>query len=432
MKSFELDTDSLNHENEIIIYENKSYTVKDIIKEAKLLRLKITTKNAKIAITGISAYKLIRSLLAFDGYVESIHLLPDSLGKEEINNIIIKNKCTHLIYDDSVKVLSDNESKKREKKNTQWHLVTTGTTGKPKLIEYNYEKLVKNVKRYKDGDEKYTWALLYDPYRYAGLQVIFQALLGDGKLIITKNDIFQDTIKNIIKYDVNAISATPSLWRKMLIDGKIKKLNIKQITLGGEIADDNIISSLSMSFRNSRISHIYALTEAGKVLTVNDKKAGFPVSILNKEYNGTIIKIGSNNHLLVKKSAMPQGKEVLSRTDDEGFFDTQDIVRIEDDRVQFIGRSSGAINIGGNKVNPEYIEKHIRCVKGIKDVMVYGKKNSIMGYIVAAEVVTSCDYEDIKKEIIKYCSNKLEKWQVPVYIKKVKYIKLNDGAKIKR
>ena len=45
--------------------------------------------------------------------------------------------------------------------------------------------------------------------------------------------------------------------------------------------------------------------------------------------------------------------------------DTQDLVRVEGERVYFLGMASGAINVGGNKVNPEEVENHIRNVCGV-------------------------------------------------------------------
>ena len=57
-------------------------------------------------------------------------------------------------------------------------------------------------------------------------------------------------------------------------------IDFKRITLGGEIADQAILSSLRKVFTSSKISHIYASTEAGVGFSVQDSLAGFPLEYL--------------------------------------------------------------------------------------------------------------------------------------------------------
>ena len=77
-----------------------------------------------------------------------------------------------------------------------------------------------------------------------------QALFaGSAFLVIPQAGDFSTQIFTICNHLVNALSATPTLWRKMLMDGKIQNLKLRQITLGGEIADQNIIDALKLISR---------------------------------------------------------------------------------------------------------------------------------------------------------------------------------------
>ena len=87
-----------------------------------------------------------------------------------------------------------------------------------------------------------------------------------------------------VREGVNAMSATPTLWRKILMSDASRSLALRSITLGGEIADQQVLSTLASTYPSARIRHIYASTEAGTGFSVTDGKAGFPVSFLENGF----------------------------------------------------------------------------------------------------------------------------------------------------
>ena len=115
--------------------------------------------------------------------------------------------------------------------------------------------------------------MLYDYTRFAGLQVLLQSIISGSVLI---EPIFEYSlekkIKNFIDHNCTHLSATPTLWRKILMTPDSDQINLLQATLGGEIADDKILSAVSKHFPNARIAHIFASTEAGVGFSVIDKK----------------------------------------------------------------------------------------------------------------------------------------------------------------
>ena len=233
---------------------------------------------------------------------------------------------------------------------------------------------------------------------------------------------------------VNALSATPSLWRKLLMDGRIKACRLRQITLGGEIADQHILDGLKRHFNGARIVHIYASTEAGTAFSVHDGRAGFPAIWIQNKSGPLPLSIRGDGHLLVKPPILSDGLEIVQRLDSDGYLDTEDMVRVEGDRVIFLGRASGAINVGGNKVAPEYIESHIRAVNGVVDVRVFGKKSSMIGQIVAAEIVPhpGLEVKRLRGEILHYCRVNMESWQTPGIVSFVHELKENSAGKRER
>jgi acyl-CoA synthetase (AMP-forming)/AMP-acid ligase II len=401
-----------------------------------LYRQSSVTSASRIALCGLSASELIRALVAFDGRVRAMVLLPASLDDASKAQLVVAAGCTHVFDGNDIYAVKNREGSYgfTDSDVTTWFLVTSGTTGTPKLIAHNLASLSRTVKRDSSKGRTYIWGLLYDPCRYAGLQVVLQALFSGSLLSVSLSDDFSLQVEGMIQDRVNALSATPSLWRKLLIDGRIKSCQLRQITLGGEIADQQLLDSLRHSFPKARIVHIYALTEAGTAFSVKDCKAGFPVSWLQEKNSPIPLRIRDDGHLLIKSHNLSTGSQIFSQHDAEGYLDTEDIVQVVGNRVYFAGRASGAINVGGNKVIPEFIEQHVRCVDGVLDVRVFGKKSSLMGQLVAAEIVTYPGFDTVmlKGSIMSYCRSHMDKWQVPVIISFVDELKENNAGKRQR
>lgn len=419
-----------------LLFEDEVFNIAQIIDYSINIREDISNvENGRIALVGLMSIDLIKVAIALDGYVEALLFLPNSVETKTKEMLIKEAGCTHIV-DSSINVLSlEKENKKNGKNyNTKWILATSGTTGSPKLIEHSLESLTRSIKYNSEKGSLYRWGLMYEPSRFAGLQVILQALLGGSSLVLPKTDYFSESVQALIDLEVNAISATPTMWRKLLIDKRIMNLKLKQITLGGEIADQSILDVLRRNFPKTRITHIYASTEAGTGFAVNDGKAGFPKSWLETGKGPVPLKISQSGHLMINPFILPKGDFLLSKLDKDGFIDTEDLVSVQGDRVYFHGRESGVINVGGNKVHPELIEQKLRELKGIEDVRIYAKKNVFVGELVALDVIPNegVDENILHDQIIRFCRQSFLSWQIPAVIKFVKSLKINKTGKLDR
>jgi acyl-coenzyme A synthetase/AMP-(fatty) acid ligase len=215
----------------------------------------------------------------------------------------------------------------------------------------------------------------------------------------------------------------------------VDELNLNYITLGGEIADKLILSQLKITFNNAKIRHIYASTETGVGLSVVDGKAGFPLIWINNSTKKPQLKISDESHLMIKQEVlMPDTINDLI-LDAQGFYDTGDIVKVEENRVLFIGRESGVINVGGSKVFPEHVESIIRQFDNIADVRVFGQPNAIIGQLVAADIVLKQPVDDeksFKQQLLNHCKKVLSKHQLPMLLFLKKELATNAANKIKR
>lgn len=320
---------------------------------------------------------------------------------------------------------------------TTWLIATSGTTSTPKLVAHGVDSLCRTVsKKYSPED---VWGLLYDPSRFAGLQVLIQAAaIGSSLVVPDPEDTFSSRVRFLADSACTALSATPSLWRKILMSiGDDCSMELKQVTLGGEIADQAIIDTLKFQFPGAVIVHIYASTEAGVGFSVRDKRAGFPSVWLEEGPRDVDLKVSELGTLLLRSKIRTQryfglDEEII---EEDGWIDTGDMVDIVEDRVFFLGRLNGSINIGGNKVFPEEVETFIGSLKEVSTVAIFPRKSSITGSLIEAHVVPknkSIDKSELKKKIKSHCRGGLADFKVPAFIRIVDEISVTSAGKKRR
>ena len=102
---------------------------------------------------------------------------------------------------------------------------------------------------------------------------------------------------------------------------------------------------------------------------------------------------------------------------DHEWFCTNDLVLAKGEYIKILGRKSEIINVAGLKVFPSEVENCILELDFIDDVIVTGKKHSLLGQMVVAYVKLKIDYCEDKinseKIIKRHCLKKLEKFKVP-------------------
>jgi len=279
--------------------------------------------------------------------------------------------------------------------------------------------------------------LLYDLNRFAGLQVFLQAIIGgDAIYIPNERNPIDRLVQELIAAKCSAISATPTLWRKILMSKEARHIPIRQITLGGEIADQPILNALGHMFPNSNIRHIYASTEAGVGFSVSDGCEGFPLDYLQSGFRGTRMRVSGDGILELQPQSGDQSYVASSQPlfEEDGFINTGDRVRVTENRVYFLGRDSGAINVGGNKVQPESIERVLLAHPAVAMAKVTGKKNPITGALVHASV-TLKDESSEKTDasgLRAWCTERLARHEVPAIISIVDELKIESSGKLSR
>ena len=385
-------------------------------------------------------------LLTLDGHASRVLLIPPSLTSDEqkqfcqqaqIETIITDRTDQPLPYpvlDASFLLTTEHlpEAGSRPQL-TEWILCTSGTTSVPKMVRYTRTQLTATLHRV---DSPYLrWGLLYDASRFAGLQVILQALLADTGLVTPMPDQpLRAIVKLFARHQVNALSATPTLWRKLIMLPETRRLPLNQITLGGEIANQLLLDQLRQMFPQAHITHIYASTEAGVGFSVKDGREGFPRQWLTHPPPGIALRIAPDGELFIRSSRKSLGYLHAPHSSQE-WIATGDKVYIAGDRVRFAGRKNGAINVGGNKVMPETIEQILLQHPQVREVLVRARANPITGALVEAIVVpvhTRSSNQLLKEELVQLCQQHLPRYAIPAFIRFVDALPTTSSGKLCR
>ncbi|MCC5841591.1 MAG: AMP-binding protein [Opitutales bacterium] len=258
-------------------------------------------------------------------------------------------------------------------------LFTSGSTGLPKRVTHTRQTLLRTV-RTGSSHSADVWALAFNPTHMAGVQVILQALLNGNPLV----DVFrapQAVIARALeRCGITHISATPSFFR-LLLPLETPVRGVRSVTLGGEASDGGLHARLRAAFPGARLRNLYASTEAGTVLRAEGEGFVIPAALRDR------VRI-EGHHLLLHRSLLAtfSGGSVEAGE----WYDTGDRVEFIDGAgsvFRIVARERPWINVGGDKVDPAEVEAALCAHPAVAAARVYGKANSVLGNLLAAEIV---------------------------------------------
>jgi acyl-coenzyme A synthetase/AMP-(fatty) acid ligase len=382
------------------------------------------------------------ALLELDGVARRLVLCTPDLSPETLSEVaIIAGTGVQLADLDPAPVPA--EIDRQATVATEWILLTSGTTGTPKLVAHTLSSLAGTLPRHPPGSSM-VWSTFYDIRRYGGLQIYLRAVLGGTPLVLSSpGESTADFLARAAAHGVTHISGTPSHWRRALMSGAAQSLRPEYLRLSGEVADQGLLDQLREAYPNAKIAHAFASTEAGVAFDVNDGRAGFPAEFVEKPRDGIELKVedGTLRIRSHRTAARYLGSAASELSRQDGFVDTGDLVELKDGRYYFRGRRGGVINVGGLKVYPEEVEGVLNADPRVRMSLVRPKRNPITGAIVVAEVVLedsvsasldAAQIERLKNDLLEACRRALPAHKVPARLSFVPALQLSAAGKLVR
>jgi acyl-coenzyme A synthetase/AMP-(fatty) acid ligase len=326
---------------------------------------------------------------------------------------------------------------------TDWVLLTSGTTGAPKLVVHTLQSLAGTLPRESPPGTQTVWSTFYDIRHYGGLQIYLRAVLSGSKLVLaSRGEATGEFLARAAAAGVTHISGTPSHWRLALMSAEAAQLYPEYIRLSGEVADQAVLDKLRATFPKACIAHAFASTEAGLAFDVDDGLAGFPAEFIGKRTGDRDLKV-EDGTLRIRSPGNATGylaNDLTAIVGADGYVDTYDLVERVEDRYYFRGRKDGVINVGGSKVFPEEVESVLNADPRVRWSRVSARPNLLTGSVVVADVVlvdapTPVDSdasERVKADLLNACRRTLQPYKVPAILRVVSTLELTAAGKLGR
>jgi acyl-coenzyme A synthetase/AMP-(fatty) acid ligase len=374
------------------------------------------------------------AMIELDGIARRIILCPPDLPADQIGAISQLASVDVVLGDEVVLEPAADIQPLGETDRTEWVLLTSGTTGRPKLVVHDLSSLASTAPTTTSA----VWSTFYDIRRYGGLSILFRALVSTGSLVLS--DPAEDPgsfLSRAGAQGVTHISGTPSHWRRALMTSATRRFVPHYVRLSGEIADRAILEHLHGLWPDAILVHAFASTEAGLAFEVHDGLEGFPARLLNNTEGSVNLKIvdGSLHIRSPRMASRYLNEPATPLVGLDGFIDTRDLVVLREQRYYFVGRKDGMINIGGIKVYPEEVEAVINSHPAVEMSLVKARRSSITGSLITAEAVCTAQAapsEALATEIIEFCRSRLPPSKTPISLRLVDQLAVDASGKLRR
>ena len=385
-----------------------------------------------------------------------VFVINDNINYEFLKNLNKEFSIIGIFQNDKLKI---NNEFKNLKNNYIFKdeliydcIFTSGSSGYPKAvcIKENSYIFTSRLLINKSKQTKNDLELLSMPFSHSfGLARLRASIFNNQSFFISdglKN--FPKIYKKVFNIKINGLSLVPSAIEivKFLLKKSARKFgsNFKYFEIGSDSLSDSNRKWLKDNFLNTNIFHHYGTTEASRSFFINRGKKdnlSNPSNNVGKKGKGIEYKIKnikkiknqSIGEIYIKGPHLAEGYFEINKnvkfTSIKKWFPTKDVGFVNNNNLILLGRLNSMINVGGQKVYPEEIEKNVNKINFIKDSICSSFPDKILkevpGLIVQKNKITRISDEKLRIKI-----NEIFK-DYPTYKKPKKIIFINMLPKTK-
>jgi len=291
-------------------------------------------------------------------------------------------------------------------------LFSSGSTGKSKAALHDFVNLLDKFRVPRHGLRTITF-LLYD--HIGGVNTLLYTLSNAGCVISVFDRSPEGVFRAIERHRVELLPTSPTFINMIILSEVYQKYDsssLKTITYGTEPMPESTLKRIHRIFPDVRLQQTYGLSELGILRSKSKDPDSLWVRVGGEGYETKIV----DGILWIRaKSAMLGYLNAPTPFDEDGWFNTGDVVEQEGEYLRILGRESEIINVGGEKVYPIEVESVIQTMEGVDDVSVSGEPNPIVGQIVKARIKLNTDesLSEYRKRMRAFCRDKLANFKVP-------------------
>ena len=324
--------------------------------------------------------------------------------RDEVNMVSHPRQAAHPLYQEL-----------RRSRHPGLVLFSSGSTGSCKAVVHDMVRILMKFRVSRPSFRAITF-LLYD--HIGGVNTLLH-ILSNGGCAVTVVDRSPDTVLAAVsRHQVDVLPTSPTFINLLLLTEAYERYDIsclKTVTYGTEPMPIVTLRRFHRLFPGVRLLQTYGLSELGILRSKSRNSDSLWMKVGGEGFQTKVV----DGMLAIKaESAMLGYLNAPSPFSDDGWFLTGDLVETDGDYFKILGRASESINVGGQKVHPVEVESVIQEMENVAESAVFAEPNAIVGEVVCARVrlVREEDPKEFVRRLRRFCSDRLERYKVPVKV----------------
>ncbi len=338
-------------------------------------------------------------------------------------------------------------------------IYTSGSTGRPKGVMLSHRNMLSalgSVSGYLGlrEDDVLTCALPL-AFDYGLYQVLMGLALGATVLLERSFTYPARVLQNMAREGATVFAGVPTMFA-LLLGMDLTAFDLRRLRLVTNTAAALPVAHIRRirdAFPQARLFSMYGLTECKRVSYLPPEQLELrPQSIgrgmPNEELwlvdeQGRRLPHGSTGELVVRGSHVMRGywnkpAETAQRLHPgplpgEMVLHTGDLFRSDDEGwLYFVARKDDIIKSRGEKVSPREVENVLHEIAGVREAVVVGVPDELLGEAIKAYVVLDADRAPDARAVLRHCQARLESFMVPREVEFVAELPKTDNGKVRR
>lgn len=327
-------------------------------------------------------------------------------------------------------------------------LASSGTSGRPKIIELSAARIQDRIKNIQKmiGPQVSRGLLFLSTSFGHGLIANGLSLLDSSRELFVSHEFdvnvatgLRDLIEN---NSIDFFSSVPSHFEALdkITKGQFVSNTATEIHCASSPLPKSTFRKALGMFPNSQFKYHYGMTEMGSWITQKELGRSHETHIPNDvgiPY-GLSLKINpSDSHIYIKNEidelvAYDIFKNETVRVSQGQYFDTQDVGRIENEKICLDGRHGDFINKAGNKISALEVESAIEEICNNRKYMVVPAVSEFYGEEVAVVFFECPPNEKLQEDIQILCLKNLGSLKVPKHFFYLPEVPIASNGKVSR